>query len=160
MPLFARSYPGLTVLPLDPSRPYGGRIDAHATFQGLAAHLRRDWQAFPRRDRGYLATDPDRAGALRQRLADGRKVIGLSWISRNQTAGRSKSARLRDLEALLRLPGCRFVDLQYGDTQAEREAVEREPVSRSSASADIDNTRRYRRLGRAGVGLRCGGFRK
>ena len=77
---------------------------------------------------------------MRARLSDGRKVIGLSWSSRNPRYEMSKSARLHDFAALLRLPGCRFIDLQYGDTQVDREAVEHDlgvPVERL---ADVDNT--------------------
>ena len=66
-------------------------------------------------------------------------MIGLSWISRNRMA-RFKSAELRDFEAVLRLPGCRFVDLQYGDTAAEREAIQRELGVTVERLADIDTT--------------------
>ena len=44
-----------------------------------------------------------------------------------------------DFEALLRLPGYRFVDLQYGDTTAERQRVERELNVRVEHLDDIDN---------------------
>jgi ADP-heptose:LPS heptosyltransferase len=67
-------------------------------------------------------------------------VIGLSWISKAPVGGEAKSARLMDFEPLLRTPGRRFVDLQYGDTRDERLVVERElgvPVERLD---DIDNT--------------------
>jgi ADP-heptose:LPS heptosyltransferase len=37
------------------------------------------------------------------------------------------------------LPNCRFVDLQYGDTSAEREAVERDIGVRVEHLDDIDN---------------------
>ena len=40
---------------------------------------------------------------------------------------------------MLRLPGCRFVDLQYGDTRAEREALERELGIRIEHLDDVDN---------------------
>jgi hypothetical protein len=97
--------------------------------------------AFARRDRGHLEADMARAQALRQRLASGgHKLIGLSWISRSKAIGLDKSAQLRDLEPVLRLPGCRFVDLQYGDTQAERQAVEREFGIRVERLPDIDTT--------------------
>ena len=78
---------------------------------------------------------------MRARLAgDGRPVIGLSWISKAPVGGEQKSARLSDFAPLLRLPGCRFVDLQYGDTAAEREAVARDLGVRVERFADIDNT--------------------
>jgi ADP-heptose:LPS heptosyltransferase len=41
---------------------------------------------------------------------------------------------------LLRAPGYRFVDLQYGDTHEERAAVERELEVGVERLADIDNT--------------------
>ena len=67
-------------------------------------------------------------------------MVGLSWISKAPIGGEQKSARLADFAALLRSPGYRFVDLQYGDTGAEREAVERELGIRVERLPDIDNT--------------------
>ena len=75
---------------------------------------------------------------LRARLADGRKVVGLSWSSKGARYGTFKSAQLRDFESILRLPNCRFVDLQYGDTGAEREAVERDLGVSVERLPDID----------------------
>ncbi len=66
-------------------------------------------------------------------------MIGLSWVSRNPFV-RAKSAALRDLKAVLRLPNCRFVDLQYGDTRAEREAVAQEFGIAVERLPDVDTT--------------------
>ena len=138
--LFARSFPGVKMIPLTPEL-YGGRVDVQEPLGGLGRHFRTSWEAFPRRERGYLLADPARANALRRRLAnDGRVVIGISWISRAPASGKSKSARLSDFAPLLRLPGCRFVDLQYGDTQAEREVTKRELGLEVERLPDIDNT--------------------
>jgi hypothetical protein len=76
---------------------------------------------------------------LRARLGGGR-VIGLSWISKAPIGGAQKSAKLVDFASLLRLPGYRFVDLQYGDTSAERDAVERALGIRIERLHDIDTT--------------------
>jgi ADP-heptose:LPS heptosyltransferase len=54
--------------------------------------------------------------------------------------GASKSARLADFEPLLRLPDCRFVDLQYGDTSEERAALARDLGIMVERLGDIDNT--------------------
>src|SRR5207244_1491255 len=67
-------------------------------------------------------------------------VVGLSWVSKAPVGGQSKSARLADFEALLRLPRCRFVDLQYGDTSEERAALARELGITVERLPDIDNT--------------------
>jgi tetratricopeptide (TPR) repeat protein len=138
--LFARSLPGVRVLPLGDAL-YSEAVDAQVPIASLGRHLRPSRDAFPRRERGYLAADAARAAQLRQRLTeDGRKVVGLSWISFNPRSGKSKSARLSDFESILRLPGWRFVDLQYGDTLAERQAVERDLGIRVERLEDIDNT--------------------
>src|SRR5262249_60829923 len=64
----------------------------------------------------------------------------LSWVSKAPVGGASKSARLTDFEALLRLPDCRFVDLQYGDTSEERAALARDLGIVVERLGDIDNT--------------------
>src|SRR6266545_1991153 len=107
-PLFARSFPSVTVIACQPEL-YGGKVDAQEPLAGFGRYLRRSFEDFPRRERGYLVADAARAQALRQRLAgDGRKVIGLSWVSKAPVGGASKSAQLADFAALLRLPACRF----------------------------------------------------
>jgi tetratricopeptide (TPR) repeat protein len=137
MPLFARSFPEVKVVGLGPV-PYRGAVAAQAPLGDLGRLFRTDWESFPQR--GYLVADETRARSLRDRLSDGRKVVGLSWISKAPVGGAARSVPLREFAALLQLPGCRFVDLQYGDTGDEREAVERELGVRVERLADIDNT--------------------
>lgn len=138
--LFARSFPGVKVIALQPEL-YAGPVDAQEPLGGLGRFLRTRWEDFPRRDCGYLIADPERARALRQRLADdGRAIIGLSWISKAPVGGESKSARLDDFTPLLRLSASRFIDLQYGDTNDERAALARDSGITVERLADIDNT--------------------
>jgi tetratricopeptide (TPR) repeat protein len=139
--LLARSFPDLSVVAIG-RELYAGDVDAHAPIGSLCPHLRASWDAFPRRERGYLVADPARSSALRERLKrDGRTIVGLSWKSQNPKFAKAKSARLIDFETLLRRPDYRFIDLQYGDTLAERAQVERELGLRIEHSEDIDNTR-------------------
>lgn len=137
--LFERSFPTVNVVPMGAGL-YTGPVVAHEPIAGLGRHLRPNWEAFPKRERGYLVADAARTDALRRRLDDGRVVVGLSWVSKAPIGGEQKSARLADFAALLRSPGYRFVDLQYGDTRAERDQVEREFGVRVEHLADIDNT--------------------
>jgi tetratricopeptide (TPR) repeat protein len=138
--LFARSFAGVEVVaqrgPL-----HAGHVDAQAPLGGLGQILRPNLEACPNRPHGYLIADAARASELRARLAaDGRAMIGLSWISRAPASGEAKSARLADFAALLRLPGCRFVDLQYGDTAEERMAVRKTVDAEVERIEAIDNT--------------------
>ncbi|MBX9829568.1 MAG: tetratricopeptide repeat protein [Xanthobacteraceae bacterium] len=138
--LFARSFPMVEVIPAQ-ARGFSEKIDAHHASSSLARYLRPDWQSSPSLREGFLKPSPDLVSRLRNRFSnDRRPTIGLSWVSKNQTIGRFKSARLTDFDALLRLPGYRFVDLQYGDTLSEREEVERAFGVRVERLDDIDNT--------------------
>lgn len=138
--LFARSLAGVQIVPAGTGAACGP-IVAEVPIASLPRYLRPNLSAFPKRDRGYLLAEPGRSHALRDRLASGRgHVVGLSWVSRNPAIGRFKTARLQDLEPVLRLPNCRFIDLQYGDTLAERQAIEREFGVHIERLADVDNT--------------------
>jgi tetratricopeptide (TPR) repeat protein len=137
--LFARSFASVEVVP-QRDAPYPGPVDAQAALGGLGQIVRPSFAAFPNRPRGYLTADVERARQLRARLAASRRaVIGLSWISRAPASGEAKSARLADFANLLQLPGCRFVDLQYGETTAERTAVRRELDVEVERIGEIDN---------------------
>jgi tetratricopeptide (TPR) repeat protein len=139
VPLFARSFDTATVVPLGPAL-YAGPFAAHEPIAGLGRHFRPSWRAFPKRERGYLVADTAHAHALRRRLEDGRLLIGLSWISKAPVGGAQKSARLADFAPLLQSPGHRFIDLQYGDTQAERDAIMRTFGVHVERLPDIDST--------------------
>ena len=49
-------------------------------------------------------------------------MVGVAWISKNKRIGHQKSMTLGDLAPLAVRPGITLVDLQYGDTEAERRA--------------------------------------
>src|SRR5262249_32957031 len=58
----------------------------------------------------------------------------------------AKSADLRDFESVLRIRRLRFVDLQYGDTLAERQLIQRELGIHIEHLSDVDNTKDIDRL--------------
>jgi tetratricopeptide (TPR) repeat protein len=139
VPLFARSYPDVCVIARG-DKSYGP-VEAQLPLASLGQYLRPNLESFPQREHGYLSADPKLTAKLRRRLSPkGETVVGISWISTNKTVGKFKSARLGDFEPLLRLPACCFVDLQYGDTRAEREALQAETGIAVERLEDIDNT--------------------
>jgi len=138
--LFQRSFPDVTVV-ASGKELYSGKIDVHSPAGSLARYPRPDLAAFPRSPEPFLRADEARSAELRERLAaDCRAVIGVSWRSANPMASSAKSARLNDFESLFRLPDVRFVDLQYGDTAAECEALSRDLGVRLERVEEIDNT--------------------
>lgn len=102
------------------------RFAAQTHIASLGQFFRRDASDMVRVKSGYLQADAERSAKIRHRLhetpsaSDRPLICGLSWHSKNDEFGRDKSLRLSSLLSLLSLPGIRFVDLQYGDTSAER----------------------------------------
>lgn len=74
---------------------------------------------------GFLSAAAEAVHRQRQDMAAraaGRPLVGLAWRSANMDYGAQKSLQLADLVPLLRKPAC-WIDLQYGDTAAERDAL-------------------------------------
>ena len=123
---FERAHPRWTVAAPDRAAAAFAPCDRHLALGSLAGLLRPDLESFARQPRALLAADAARADAFRRRLGGDGRRIGISWRSfqgavRGKVA-RGKSAPLAAFGALSRRPGVRLLDLQYGDTAAEREA--------------------------------------
>ena len=141
VPLFTRSFSDIEILPQG-KEISAERASAHVPLGSIGRYLRAQWADFPKNRTGYLQADPGRADMLRKRLAaDGRRVVGISWISKVKRQGAHKSARLLDFEPLLKIPGVRFVDLQYGDTREELREVAAATGIQVERVEDIDNFR-------------------
>jgi tetratricopeptide (TPR) repeat protein len=138
--LFQRSFPGAAVVPQGaPADP--AAYDAQVPLGSLGGRLRSSFESFPRHA-GYLKPDAARTQAYRRRLLTGlppdTRLVGVSWRSANREFGAHKSSALRDWIELLGVPGLRFIDLQYGDTTAERAAVAREAGVQLEHLSDLD----------------------
>ncbi len=129
VPLIQRSYPTVRVVPRQtPPRDMGPNIKAHLPAGSLGHVVRPDASRFPMNRQGHLKADPERTAALRAIIAPaaGKIVVGISWFSRNLVFGEKKSTKLSEWADILRTPGCKFVNLQYGDTGVERGAFTQE----------------------------------
>jgi tetratricopeptide (TPR) repeat protein len=127
-PLFQRSFPSTQCLERTLQPPsFAGRLDTHIPAGDLGAVYRPDIDDFPAQP-SYLIADTDRREELRARYGKQTTgpLVGLSWFSRNPEIGWEKSIDLEDWRALLDVLGVTFVDLQYGDTKAQREAFKAE----------------------------------
>ena len=128
--LFERSFPGVkAVAKQNPPDAATQRPDIrwHSPLASLGRWLRPDAESFPQRE-SYLVPDEARRARYRAHLeAKGAgPIVGISWVSRNPKIGQHKTLELRQWAPILQTPGVRFVDLQYGDTAAERASVEAE----------------------------------
>ena len=124
-PLMQRSFPGVKVVArAHPTAIDPAAFDCQAPLAGLGRWLRPSFDSFPRHA-GYLKAEVERVGGFSRKLRhDGAAaVVGISWGSANPEFGADKSSALADWAGILRVPGVRFVDLQYGDTANARDAL-------------------------------------
>ena len=127
VPLFSRSFPSVTVIGLgkDPGHTKS-ELAAYATdvemaIGSLPKYFRTSWADFPARE-SYLVPDEQRRQFWFERLAslgEGLKV-GISWRGGKKEIVRGRrSTDLEQWQQLCSTTGAHFINLQYGDCQAE-----------------------------------------
>jgi Flp pilus assembly protein TadD len=115
-PLFARSFPGIDVVSgADPASHPELEIAAQLPSGSLPGLFRNSTAAFEATTSPYLVADPSAQNQFRARYADGRKLVGLAWHTKNRKSGHSRSVDLTRLAPLFNRPGIRWINLQYGD---------------------------------------------
>jgi Tfp pilus assembly protein PilF len=122
-PLFARSFPDVTVMPAPYDAAEKGEVpfDAQTPLGSLGRLYRNDASAFPRR-KGYLVADSDGVDDFTRRLArvGSAPRVGICWRSGLAGAFRNDYYTVpRELAPMLKTPNVTFVNLQYGVTDEE-----------------------------------------
>ncbi len=101
-------------------------FDHHIPLGSLAGLFRQTLQDFDR-SLPYVVTDEAIKERFSRRLAgfEGKLKVGICWRSGLLDATRNKHySAIQDWGELLKLPNCIFVNLQYGDCEAELAEVE------------------------------------
>jgi Tfp pilus assembly protein PilF len=132
--LFRRSFPGATVAAHPTGRHRGKRhrsvpgvaaqsIDCWTPIASLNRRYRRSAADFPS-TAGYLKPDPERVAHWRRWLGEGPSAVGITWRSGKLLGERRRNFPTLDRWVpLLKTPGVRFVNLQYGDCAEELRAL-------------------------------------
>ena len=142
VPLLARSFPDAQVFPKDDPRLLD-LADSDVAAQCPSGDLllrTRPWERPPDQAVRYLQSDSVRRAHFAERLAalhSGRK-IGISWFSKGSGLGFGKSVPLDRWRATLGGRDALFVNLQYGDSEAEFEAVCRASEAAHYCDPDLD----------------------
>jgi len=149
VPLFERSFSAARIIARPADRTLDetndsdadlSNVDVQAAMGSLPKHLRRSDDDFPRQER-YLIADADRIEMWRERYAQlgaGLKV-GISWRGGDKPAvRRARSTSLERWSPVFSLPGVDFINLQYGKTTAELEALTQQGDYRIHDWDDVD----------------------
>lgn len=124
VPLFARSFPGVTVIPRDRSSWPVQAADCGTWAGSLPGHFRRSAASFPRCR--YLAADAGTTAQWRSRLEGlgARTVVGIAWSGGlPETARAQRSIPLDALMPLFGVADVAFASLELLDRRAEAEAI-------------------------------------
>jgi len=124
VPVFTRSFPSIQVQPIssDSDDAWSGEQQFHSSLGSLGRFLRPSFSSFPTR-RSYLRADEQSPAKLRSQYGPG-PLVGISWRSEAPRLKRKKSIDLATWSPILKIPGVKFVNLQYGDRTEELRAVE------------------------------------
>ena len=149
IPLFERSFKGIQFIPLEEEiglehiktdTETKRLIQSQIALGRLGKLFRKDINDFKNHKQHYIVPDSDKTKALRQRLtAHKKKICGISWKSKNEKIGLTKTADLVDFLPALQLKDYVFVDLQYGDNEKEKNTLAKEHNIDIIAMDDIDN---------------------
>jgi tetratricopeptide (TPR) repeat protein len=140
--LYARSFPWCEITTLKAARE-AGQYDLQIPVGDLGRLFRHSAADFLQHRNAFLKADVARSARMRQAIAPaaGERICGISWRSVHPEFGKDKSIPLAELRPLLETPGWRFVDLQYGDTAAERAILKSETGIDIAHIDDLDMVR-------------------
>lgn len=132
VPLFARSFPAAEVVALvdPPDAKCMEGVDLQIAGGSLGQFVRPNLESFPKRQAtggAYLFADPAREKYWRERLASqgsGLRV-GVSWRGSSTRGERALYyTRLSQWAEVFKVPGVRFINLQYDECETELAEVE------------------------------------
>lgn len=94
--------------------------DFHIPIGSLGMFFRCSNEAFNDHPSGYLKSRKDFDKSLEKKFKKvNQRIIGISWLSKNNEIGNAKSLALAELLPILTIPGTTFINLQYGETEEE-----------------------------------------
>jgi tetratricopeptide (TPR) repeat protein len=140
--LFERSFPDIRVIDKNNLSDFHD-YDQYILQLDLGNYCRNTLEKFPLHN-PFLLADPNKSLKIKESLirnSEPKKIIcGVSWKSKNEKFGKSKSIPIEKLLPILKLEHITFVNLQYGDTQHEIDFICKEYGIKIHNIQEIDNT--------------------
>lgn len=126
LPLFRRSFKGINFI--NNNRNINNeKFDKYTFIGSLGMFFRKSINDFPKKQKPLLIADSKKIEEIKKYLGKGSyKKIGISWKTSSPNARKNRSIPLKLFKKILNLNKYRFVDLQYGETLAERSEIKNE----------------------------------
>jgi tetratricopeptide (TPR) repeat protein len=121
VPIFKRSFPDVSFIPFEEHENAVTSSEKPFDYQTPALNLlsryRNSFDDFPVRE-SFIQPDPNLRNHLRakyEEMAQGRRIVGISWMSTSEVFQAVKSAELLDWHVIIESPDLFVVNLQYGE---------------------------------------------
>jgi tetratricopeptide (TPR) repeat protein len=121
--LLQRSFPNIEFI--SNSSGIGNIVyDYYVLAASLGKFFRGSIEAFKNQPIRYLKAEKELTKKIKEKFVKNNKLIcGIAWKSQNEQVGPEKSIKLIDYLPILKIKEIDFIDLQYGDTQEERNDI-------------------------------------
>ena len=98
-------------------------FDVHLPFGNLGAFLRNDLSSFKNSKKPYIDFDKKISKKVREKHKKDNFLIGISWTSYNGLLKEDKSVYLKNLIPILKLKNINFIDLEYKNSEIEKNEI-------------------------------------
>ncbi len=139
--LFQRSFPDIKIIDKNNLSDFQD-YDQYLLHLDLGRYCRNSVEEFPLSSQ-FLLADTKKSTEIKEKLYSQSKlkiICGISWKSKNEKIGESKSIPIEKLLPILKLNHITFVNLQYGDTQDEIDSINKKYGIKIHQIDEIDNT--------------------
>ena len=145
IPVFARSFPNVEFIRRSDHNRFLKEQKTPIDFQTpslnmLLGYIGRTIEDIPALN-SYIEPDKEFRTQLREkyeRLADGRRIVGISWRSTSEKLETRKSADLKFWHPVINNPNIFVVNLQYGENQEEIQQFQRTYQTTIYDDPDVD----------------------
>ena len=115
-------------------------INSQLPLGDLGSFFVQDDSYFLKNNKSYITSDIKKNEELQSKLNSKNKIkCGISWISKNKDIGLNKSLTLEMLKPILSISNISFIDLQYNDTNVERENFYKNNGIKVDKIKELDN---------------------
>ena len=98
-------------------------FDFHLPFGNLGTFLRNDLTSFKNSKKPYVDFDKQIAEKVKKKYKKNNLLIGISWTSHNGLLKEDKSVYLKNLIPILKLKNINFIDLEYKNSEIEKNEI-------------------------------------
>jgi len=125
IPLFSRSFPSFEFVDKDIYFPEE-KYDYHIPLGDIPSFVRLEIKDFISQKTQFIYSDKATTNEFKKSLSVNKKPIcGLSWTSKNNSYGNSKSIKLDELAIFLEKKDFNYINLEYIDSSEELSSVEK-----------------------------------